>query len=1131
MAEVGQFKEAVQYVQKAAKALYEAAKEVFERVKVTAQRLVKLFVEAVTRVLAWVDKHRSYLFLMAAGVVALSAALDMWGLVELEKLAYAASLTPFIPAGVEKYSREEAFKVLREAPDPYERFKEIAKAAITKNEKLPQPWESLRMLIAPKPSEERRLMMGKTYSKLDEGRKKALFYATLALEEAFGVYRSVLREAAAKKAVQRVEVGEEPFKRVVHVADVGRLAQLAEEESKAFENALKILRERLNEYAVKYGLRNLLDVKEGVARRLAEAKAPELPELNDVSFGVKALAALIAYREYVLGRRGVFGKAAGYWLEVGGSAWLLYHAPKTAYNRAKKAGVERPAAVEELLAEALRRLFLKPGADRYRGLVEELTKGGRLALELEEEKTKKKTESYVFRLFKLEEGGEFKELGIKLSIRKVGEGEGMTYTLIFGMKRWRGFFKQELEAGMKAAVEVGELLPVEDRFPYMGGWVDSDVAITRNKEGKRMMQMSTSHLWQLAETHALFDWSYVTVSNVNLTLEGPKPQSRAKTSLEKLDKAIKWSADGGWLKMLGVRVKSWDGLKQWVSDHWDEVISMAKRRLEGVKVGSGFDLAGALKELEGLKNELDDDNIAREVVAPALLLLQAERLGVNETMLRYLGAVISGAIGGDGHVSAAMEVVGLTSGERGIALLWGAVLAAYGIEAEVRRVGSAFQVIVSGGDAVKLAGLYFRYGSPLLEGDDRLKNHRLAEAMKLAAEGLDIRWEGLRRTEGGRVAADLIISEGDVTVKYNIYLRGDAIELEFHSSDRGRVELAARLLRIAGVSAKVKKKGSMDIWRVVATTDRLAAGREELRKALAEIVRKAVENGWVDAGKAEGWLEKLEEGRILKEGWPKYHVGLSGGGALVVRYETTNPDSIQQVARRLNEIGLVEGIHFTMKMSEGDRDGYVSILREGLAYAAWLSVHGSGERQRLAVEFVEYILQRAWEEGDAVYEKAKEIVKEGKERGSLRLEGFEGRVEVGGSEYVVKVTGWGAEIEKKQDDKKLLRLKITAEVGRVEGEHTIVDRVVREYTITFGRYGNNAARGHAYASAKAPGGRVADAERFAAVVKALTGEEPWVYQRSDGRIMMECYEGHLKGFARYAELAGTIKKWLDETGR
>ena len=80
-------------MQKAAKALYEAARDVFEHVRVTAQCLVKLFVEAVTRVLAWIDEHKAYLFLMAAvaaGVVALSAALNLWGLVELEKLAYAA---------------------------------------------------------------------------------------------------------------------------------------------------------------------------------------------------------------------------------------------------------------------------------------------------------------------------------------------------------------------------------------------------------------------------------------------------------------------------------------------------------------------------------------------------------------------------------------------------------------------------------------------------------------------------------------------------------------------------------------------------------------------------------------------------------------------------------------------------------------------------------------------------------------------------------------------------------------------------------------------------------------------------------------------------------------------------------
>jgi hypothetical protein len=150
-------------------------------------------------------------------------------------------------------------------------------------------------------------------------------------------------------------------------------------------------------------------------------------------------------------------------------------------------------------------------------------------------------------------------------------------------------------------------------------------------------------------------------------------------------------------------------------------------------VGSGFDLTRALEELKSLKSKLDDDKTAREVVAPALLLIQAEKLGVNETTLRYFGAVISGAIGGDGYVSAAMRVVGLTSGEREIALLWAAALAAHGIEAEVRRVGSAFLVAASGVGAVKLAGLYFRYGAPLLEGDERIINYKLAEAVKLGA--------------------------------------------------------------------------------------------------------------------------------------------------------------------------------------------------------------------------------------------------------------------------------------------------------------------------------------------------------------------------------------------------------------
>jgi hypothetical protein len=1074
-------------------------------------------------------------------VVALSVALNLWGLVEMEKLAYAASLTPFIPAGVKEYSREEVFNTLRSAPDPYERFKEIAKEANVGRVKLAEPWESLRKLIIPKPSEEKRLMMGKAYRELDEEKKKALFYATLALEKAFNVYRPALRKLEEvfgvyrkdveerEKVVQRMDVGEEPFKKVVYAADIGQIKQLVKEEEDAFKNALSTLRERLNEYAVRYDLGNLLDVEEGKARELAEAKQAELSEFSGVNFGVKAYAALIAYGEYALGRRSAFGTAAWYWLEEGGSAWLLYYAPITAQDKAKKARAEKPAAVEEMAAEALRRLFLKPGADHYSRFIEELTKVGKLALMLEEEAKSKKTDSYVFRLYKLEEGGGLMDLGIELRISKIEEGESIIYSLFFYVNRWWDFFRQELEAVVRAAEVVGSRLPVEDRFSYMLGWVASDVAITRKKKGKRVLLMATTHQWQLAETYALFGWSVVEL-RMTLTLEGPKLAVVVEVPLEKLDEAIRRSAESGWLKMLGVKAESWDGLKWWVAERWSEVINAVERRLKDVEAGSGFDLAKALEELKGLKSKLNDDKTAREVVAPALLLLQAEKLGVNEETLRYFAAVISGAIDGDGSVSAAMKIIELTSGERVVALLWAAALAAHGIKTKVSDTGSKSRVITWGSDAARLAGLYFRYGPSLLEGDERIINHKLAEAMKLAA--LDIRWEGLRRrTEGGLVAADLIISEGNAAVKYNVYLGENTIKLQFASTDQSHAEIAARLLRLAGVSAEVKKMGGKrDVWQVIATTDKLVAGLKELREALAEIVRRAVENSWVDEKRAERWLEKLERGRVLKEGWPKYYVRLTGSGSLMIRFSSPNPDSIKQEAQRLENMGLEEGRHFTVKTPEGGKAGYVSVLKEGLAYAARLSVRGEGEQQRLATTFVEIILQRAEEAGDDVHEKAKKIIEEGMSRGSIKLEGFEKEVEVNGVKYMVKVVGGGA-VEEDRGGRKLLRIKIKADVGRVEGEH-IVDRVVREYTITFGRYGNNnATLGYATARADAPGGRKADAERYSALIKALTGREPRVIEFSDGEIDVKCGREHLDGFMRYAELADTIEKWLEETGR
>jgi hypothetical protein len=586
----------------------------------------------------------------------------------------------------------------------------------------------------------------------------------------------------------------------------------------------------------------------------------------------------------------------------------------------------------------------------------------------------------VFRLLKPEGGGRLAELeGVKLRIAKVGEGEGagVTYALELDA-RWRELFNQELGIVWKAAEELKERWPVEDPFPYMSGWNASDVSIGGGR-GARVLQMVSSYFWQVAETKVLFDWPDVVGLRINLTLEGPRLQLLVHAPLDNLDGAVRRSAEGGWLRRLGVKAGSWDELKRWAIDNWSGVVEATVRHLGG----------DVREELEELGKRLDDDKVAREAVAPALLLIQAERLGNDEKAykdtLRYFAAVVSGAIGGDGHVSAARGEAGLTCGKRAVALLWGAAFRAHGIKAEVRDLGrSAFKAVASGDDAIRLAGLYFLYGPPLLEGgDERVINHKLDEAVELGAGKLDIRWEGLRQTKGGPVAADLIISEGGADVKFNVYLQKE-IALQFDSTDRGRAELAARLLRRAGVSAEVKKAGDRDEWYVIVYTDRLAAGRKELRGVLAEIVRKAAENGWVDAGKAGRWLEKLEKGRALREGWPKYYVGLSGSGALAVEYRTTNPGNIEREVQRLRAMGLVEGVHFSVRMPEGGKRGYVSIRSEGLAYAAWLSVHGKDEEQRsLAAGFVERILQRAEEAGDDVRKKAEEIVEEGKARGSL----------------------------------------------------------------------------------------------------------------------------------------------------
>jgi len=224
--------------------------------------------------------------------------------------------------------------------------------------------------------------------------------------------------------------------------------------------------------------------------------------------------------------------------------------------------------------------------------------------------------------------------------------------------------------------------------------------------------------------------------------------------------------------------------------------------------------------------------------------------------------------------------------------------------------GKYYNITATGGDATRFMHL-LAVSAPSAGGE--YLSEKFNEFVKEAR--VEVRFGNIRRTEKGRVAADLTLSEAGVAVKYNVYLRENKVELQFQSTDRSRAELAALLLRYAGVGTEVKKVGGRDVWQVRAATDVLAAGRKELREVLAEIVKTARDNGWVDEEKARRWLEKLEGSVVAWEG-KKFMVRLVEG-ALVVSFSSTNRESVEEVVREFKAMGLEEGVHFTVRWSGG----------------------------------------------------------------------------------------------------------------------------------------------------------------------------------------------------------------------
>jgi hypothetical protein len=513
LAEVGRFREAVQYVQKAAKTLYEGAREVFEHVRVTAQRLVKLFVEAVTRVLAWIDEHKAYLFLMAAAAraVALNVALNLWGLVELDKLAYAAS-APFVAGladaggkaaerfgalaeGYERWKMEEnVINEIINAPlrgeRPYEAFQNLAKS----RKDLPLPLAKLKKAL---------LRVG------NGAERDAAVVVTLVLYKALVNNARAYMEWAGWYDWARGLVAKQEF--AVTASEIKklreaqrRLEEAAEEVRRELNNALTLYAERNRDLYEK--LRPYLEVDVEKAEELAEARSKELSKYSDASMGTKAYAALLS-----VARGGIYGHVAMLLAGKGALADLVLSAPATAYNRTHSR--RRAAGLEDRAASALLQLLS--------GVSEENLKFKRVN-KVGEKGRVEKGDRMGFGVFRTYGGVE----------TFVGELWIVKTTAYFTLR------EEERNRFVEEAKRMALNLSGIKKIRHALEWLATDVSFT----GK-WIEGITVHLWQAAWYIALFGEPESISGRTNVTKEGVKPNVQMRWRRERLDDIIAKEGD------------------------------------------------------------------------------------------------------------------------------------------------------------------------------------------------------------------------------------------------------------------------------------------------------------------------------------------------------------------------------------------------------------------------------------------------------------------------------------------------------------------------------------------------------------------------------------------------------------
>jgi len=609
-------------VKKAAKALYETAKDVFEQVRVTVQRLVELFVEAVVRMLAWADEHKAYLFLMAAvaaGVVALSAALDMWGLVELEKLAYAAS-APFVAGLVDAGGRAaERFGVVadrwRVDENEKQKIEEVINEVLNAPQKRERPLSKLTSLEnLPKLLAELRKALKDVK---DEVEKDAAVVAALVLYKTLINNAGAYREWAGWYERARGLVEKQEF--TVSAGDIKRLR----EAQRRLEEVAEEVLEELNRVLVLYSqsdfykgrpdllnkLKQLLEVDFGIAEELAKARGDELSGYGGANMGTKVYASLLS-----VARGGMYGHAAMLLMGEGALADVVLSAPVTAHKKARDIAKGRGEAVdpsrspkgavdwEDRAASTLLRFLIG-----YGEIDPQLSSGaGEVSLKFRLVKKDSKENDEK----KLVEGGI--EKGLKV-FRAYGGVEAPVGELWIGKVAYFKVSEEELGRLVEEAKRTAPDLSGLDKAPQYLEWRATDVSTVG-----RQIEASTVHPWQLRWYIALLGEPKSFCGEASVTKEGIKLAVTAYWPREREDQILR---ESWWLEsLLGRRVESWRELVDAIDWSWV---------LERVR-----ELADELKPWIGSKGASDAERegwVRRMLGELALLVHFAEaRRGMND---------------------------------------------------------------------------------------------------------------------------------------------------------------------------------------------------------------------------------------------------------------------------------------------------------------------------------------------------------------------------------------------------------------------------------------------------------------------------------------------------------------------